>query len=114
MEKREPPRVKRRRRVECQRNLEISVGTSGPLVRADPQRRPSRTDRRAARPYPWTSVATPDTKKPSAREGLKWVAAGQVADLARPAYFFAGALRLNFEVNFSTRPAVSTRRFSPV
>ena len=27
-------------------------------------------------------------------------------------YFLA--LRLNFEVNFSTRPAVSTRRFSPV
>jgi len=28
------------------------------------------------------------------------------------AYFFV--LRLNFVVNFSTRPAVSTRRFSPV
>lgn len=29
-------------------------------------------------------------------------------------YFFADVPRLNFEVNFSTRPAVSTRRFSPV
>jgi hypothetical protein len=30
------------------------------------------------------------------------------------AYFFAEVPRLNREVNFSTRPAVSTRRFSPV
>lgn len=32
----------------------------------------------------------------------------------KPRYFLAAVPRLNFEVNFSTRPAVSTRRFSPV
>jgi len=31
----------------------------------------------------------------------------------RTTYFFAET-RLNFVVNFSTRPAVSTKRFSPV
>lgn len=31
-----------------------------------------------------------------------------------PPYFAFAAPRLNFVVNFSTRPAVSTRRFSPV
>jgi hypothetical protein len=34
-------------------------------------------------------------------------------DDAARAYFLP-VLRLNFVVNFSTRPAVSTRRFSPV
>ena len=33
---------------------------------------------------------------------------------ARPDHFAIGVARLNFVVNFSTRPAVSTRRFSPV
>jgi hypothetical protein len=51
-----------------------------------------------------SSVPIRATKKPSVfTEGWK-------SD--RAAYFFE--LRLNFEVNFSTRPAVSTRRFSPV
>gem|GEM_PF-6909318 len=45
-------------------------------------------------------------KKPARKAGLKKSQGGG-------AYFF-GPPRLNFEVNFSTRPAVSTRRFSPV
>ncbi len=36
----------------------------------------------------------------------------QISFNCRAGYFFV--LRLNFDVNFSTRPAVSTRRFSPV
>ena len=51
------------------------------------------------------------TKNPPLSEGLKkgeWT-----RSIAGSAYFFA-APRLNFVVNFSTRPAVSTRRFSPV
>jgi hypothetical protein len=45
-------------------------------------------------------------KKPAVAGGLDRL-------IAERAYFFV-LLRLNFEVNFSTRPAVSTRRFSPV
>ncbi len=51
------------------------------------------------------------TKNPPLPEGLK---RGELTrSIAGSAYFFA-APRLNFVVNFSTRPAVSTRRFSPV
>jgi hypothetical protein len=51
------------------------------------------------------AAKSPNTKKPSVSGGL-----GRMSSIA--AYFLA--LRLNFEVNFSTRPAVSTKRFSPV
>jgi hypothetical protein len=47
-------------------------------------------------------------KKPSGRRASN----GRGTRVVR-GYFFAAA-RLNFVVNFSTRPAVSTRRFSPV
>ena len=46
------------------------------------------------------------TKKPSVWEGFE--------KQRRAPVYFALVARLNFEVNFSTRPAVSTRRFSPV
>ncbi len=36
----------------------------------------------------------------------------QISFNCRSAYFFV--LRLNLDLNFTTRPAVSTRRFSPV
>ena len=50
-----------------------------------------------------------NTKKPSDEsEGFE-----SASRVSRTNYFFA-APRLNFVVNFSTRPAVSTRRFSPV
>ena len=40
---------------------------------------------------------------------------GRVSARGAEAYLAADlAPRLNFDVNFSTRPAVSTRRFSPV
>jgi hypothetical protein len=79
------------------------------LIRA----RPKRTQTPAKRPYRYRwffRILNPDTseraqKKPSVSGGLS-----KEADVR--AYFFA--LRLNFVVNFSTRPAVSTRRFSPV
>lgn len=47
-------------------------------------------------------------KKALRTEGFgKTTAGGRV-------YFVVLTPRLNFEVNFSTRPAVSTKRFSPV
>ncbi len=49
------------------------------------------------------------TKKPSISGGLE-----KLKSFRPPAYFFGALPRLNFVVNFSTRPAVSTRRFSPV
>lgn len=51
------------------------------------------------------------TKNPPFPEGLK--RGESIRSIAGSAYFFATP-RLNFVVNFSTRPAVSTRRFSPV
>ncbi len=57
--------------------------------------------------YRRTGCSPPAHKKALHAGGLK------KAEFAG-AYFLAGALRLNFVVNFSTRPAVSTRRFSPV
>lgn len=56
-------------------------------------------------------TVTKKQKNPPLPEGLK---RGELnRSIAGSAYFFA-APRLNFVVNFSTRPAVSTRRFSPV
>ena len=68
--------------------------------------------RRSLRPSPTGFFAALrmtilDTKKPSKTEGLR------DAEAPGAAYFFV-VTRLNFVVNFSTRPAVSTRRFSPV
>jgi hypothetical protein len=59
----------------------------------------------ACRPVDTEKIAEPENKKPP---GVNRRAGKEREE----GYFFV--LRLNFEVNFSTRPAVSTRRFSPV
>jgi hypothetical protein len=55
---------------------------------------------------------------PGQQKALRVAAEGGEKENWRRAYLAGLAalavVRLNFEVNFSTRPAVSTRRFSPV